>query len=165
MSKHIEDYFTPHAQLVLKLALGEAKQLGHSLLSSEHLLLGLLFESEGIAGQVLRQLGMQPEAIRSRLASLQPENPNPAPSDINNLSPDLKRVLRLSAKQARHRQMGAKIDTEHLLLGLVRSQSNIFSRLAGRTHRTVSAIFEECDISYSQTLRQIRRESRRNKKE
>jgi prophage maintenance system killer protein len=71
--------FTPRAKKVLQLSMREARQLGHLYIGSEHLLLGLLREGQGVACQVLSQLGADADAVREHVAELsgQPEVPEP----------------------------------------------------------------------------------------
>lgn len=110
--------FTQRARRVLSLAQEEAERLQHNYIGTEHLLLGLIREEGGVAGRVLRELGLDQRRVEelvermtratTRTTSVQPE-----------LSPGTKRVLELAVDEAR--RMGHHyIGTEHLLLGLVR---------------------------------------------
>src|SRR5690606_2792427 len=110
--------FTQRARRVLSLAQDEAERLQHNYIGTEHLLLGLIREDGGVAGRVLRELGLDQRRVEelvermtratTRTTSAQPE-----------LSPGTKRVLELAVDEAR--RMGHHyIGTEHLLLGLVR---------------------------------------------
>jgi len=110
--------FTQRARRVLSLAQEEAERLQHNYIGTEHLLLGLIREEGGVAGRVLRELGLDQRRVEelvermtratTRTTSAQPE-----------LSPGTKRVLELAVDEAR--RMGHHyIGTEHLLLGLVR---------------------------------------------
>ncbi|MEP7293189.1 MAG: ATP-dependent Clp protease ATP-binding subunit [Chloroflexota bacterium] len=110
--------FTQRARRVLSLAQEEAERLQHNYIGTEHLLLGLIREEGGVAGRVLRELGLEQRRVEelvermtrasTRTSTLQPE-----------LSPGTKRVLELAVDEAR--RMGHHyIGTEHLLLGLVR---------------------------------------------
>ncbi|MBN1813766.1 MAG: Clp protease N-terminal domain-containing protein [Anaerolineae bacterium] len=69
MTDQIERYFTPVVHSVLKLAQKEAKLGHHSQMDVEHLLVGLLQEEDGIAGRVLRGLGMSPKVTREKLVN------------------------------------------------------------------------------------------------
>ncbi|HBK68646.1 MAG TPA: ATP-dependent Clp protease ATP-binding subunit ClpC, partial [Firmicutes bacterium] len=62
--------FTPRAKRVLELALDEARQLGHNYVGTEHILLGLIREGEGVAAQVLKNLGVDLESARKQVFSL-----------------------------------------------------------------------------------------------
>ncbi|MFN8447061.1 MAG: ATP-dependent Clp protease ATP-binding subunit [Anaerolineae bacterium] len=110
--------FTQRARRVLSLAQEEAERLQHNYIGTEHLLLGLIREEGGVAGRVLRELGLEQRRVEelvermtrasTRTTTTQPE-----------LSPGTKRVLELAVDEAR--RMGHHyIGTEHLLLGLVR---------------------------------------------
>ncbi len=110
--------FTQRARRVLSLAQEEAERLQHNYIGTEHLLLGLIREEGGVAGRVLRELGLEQRRVEelvermtrasTRTSATQPE-----------LSPGTKRVLELAVDEAR--RMGHHyIGTEHLLLGLVR---------------------------------------------
>ena len=110
--------FTQRARRVLSLAQDEAERLQHNYIGTEHLLLGLIREEGGVAGRVLRELGLEQRRVEelvermtrasTRTSTVQPE-----------LSPGTKRVLELAVDEAR--RMGHHyIGTEHLLLGLVR---------------------------------------------
>ena len=110
--------FTQRARRVLSLAQEEAERLQHNYIGTEHLLLGLIREEGGVAGRVLRELGLEQRRVEelvermtrasTRTTTIQPE-----------LSPGTKRVLELAVDEAR--RMGHHyIGTEHLLLGLVR---------------------------------------------
>ncbi len=110
--------FTQRARRVLSLAQEEAERFQHNYIGTEHLLLGLIREDGGVAGRVLRELGLDQRRVEelvermtrasARTTTIQPE-----------LSPGTKRVLELAVDEAR--RMGHHyIGTEHLLLGLVR---------------------------------------------
>ncbi len=113
-------FFTDEARRVLKLAQHEAERMRHGQVGTEHLLLGLLREKEGVASRVLRDLGLQSGDVQhlvERLSTVRPRSPM-AGNDLD-LTPRTKRVLELAGEEARRRG-DAKIDTHHILLGLVR---------------------------------------------
>jgi ATP-dependent Clp protease ATP-binding subunit ClpC len=113
-------FFTEDARRALKWAQREASRMNHTRLGTEHLLLGLLREKEGVASRVLRELGLQSGDVQhmvERLSSAQAVSPLP-PADID-LSPRTKRVLELAKDEARRRG-DPRIDTHHILLGLIR---------------------------------------------
>jgi hypothetical protein len=110
------DKFTRRSRSVLDLAAKEAQRLGHAHITTEHLLLGMLLEGEGVAAQVLAQRGVRIEEIRTLL--LHHLEALPRGCDHVGLSADAKRAIELSVAEAnrlRHQYVG----TEHLLLGLV----------------------------------------------
>src|SRR5581483_1868005 len=73
--------FTPRAKKVLELAVEEAQNMGHSHVGTEHLLLGLIREEEGVAAQVLENLGVRLDIVREEVISLLGEGqPGPAPT-------------------------------------------------------------------------------------
>ncbi len=115
--------FTQRARRVLSLAQEEAERLRHNYIGTEHLLLGLLREEGGVAGRVLRDLGLEQrrvEELVDEMTRASTRMPNAAPE----LSPGTKRVLELAVDEAR--RMGHHyIGTEHLLLGLVRQSDGV----------------------------------------
>ncbi len=113
-------FFTEEARRVLKLAQHEAERMRHAQIGTEHILLGLLREKEGVASRVLSDLGLQSGDVQhwvERLSTIRQETPI-AGRDLE-LTPRTKRVLELAGDEARRRG-DAKIDTHHILLGLVR---------------------------------------------
>jgi ATP-dependent Clp protease ATP-binding subunit ClpC len=114
-------FFTDQAQRALRLAQEEAAQMRQGYVGTEHLLLGLLRQRTGIAGRVLRDLGIQSGDVQHWAERLSPER---APysfsgSDRLELTPRTKRVLELAGDEARLRA-DSQIDTHHILLGLLR---------------------------------------------
>lgn len=115
--------FNQRARRVLSLAQEEAERLQHSYIGTEHMLLGLMREEGGIAGCVLRALGLE----QARMEALVEELTHPSPRTNANaldLFPGTKQVLELAVDEAR--RMGHHyIGTEHLLLGLVRQTDGV----------------------------------------
>lgn len=121
------DRFTKHARQVLQIAQEEATRLNHNYVGTEHLLLGLVKEENGLAAKVLRDLKITPAEVVSQVERMAPRNPR-APFGRATLTPRTKRVLEVAVEEAR--QMGhAYIGTEHLLLGLVREAEGIASEV------------------------------------
>lgn len=115
--------FTQRARRVLSLAQEEAERLQHHQIGTEHLLLGLMREEGGVAGRVLRDLGLDLRRVEELVTRLSTSE-NKTPSSQLDLSPGTKKVLELAVDEAR--RMGHHyIGTEHLLLGLVRQQEGI----------------------------------------
>ena len=109
--------FTQRARRVLSLAQEEAERLNHSYIGTEHLLLGLMREEGGVAGRVLRELGVDIKQVET-LVERKTRSGQRAPFSKIDLSPGTKRVLELAIEEARrlgHHYIG----TEHLLLALV----------------------------------------------
>jgi len=113
-------YFTRAARHALKLAQQEAEQMNHPRVGTEHLLLGLLREKSGTASQVLHQLGLQDGDVKhwvERLSTM-PKRSSLLNKELN-LTPRTQNVLKLAKDEARHRG-DSRIDTHHILLGLMR---------------------------------------------
>jgi len=109
--------FTQRARRVLSLAHEEAERLHHNYIGTEHLLLGLIREEGGVAGRVLRELGLEPARVKEMIERMTGIGRH-AGGKID-LAPGTEHVLQLAVDEAR--QMGHHyIGTEHLLLGLIR---------------------------------------------
>lgn len=114
--------FTQRARRVLSLAHQEAEQMRHGVIGTEHLLLALIKEEGGVAGRVLRELGLEPERIQEVIERLSPVGQSH--SAHLDLAPGTQQVLEYAVDEARrlgHHYIG----TEHLLLGLVRYSEGI----------------------------------------
>ena len=117
------DRFTKRARQALVFAQEEAQHLGHRWIGTEHLLLGLLREEQGIAAKVLTQMGVNIERVRRMVAETLGHS-GQLPASPVELAPDAKRVLELAIDEAR--RLGHNfIGTEHLLLGLIREGQGI----------------------------------------
>src|SRR5215212_4383761 len=115
--------FTQRARRVLSLAQEEAERLQHSYIGTEHLLLGLMREEGGVAGRVLRDLGLDPRRVEELVERMTRAGQRTGAARLD-LSPGTKKVLELAVDEAR--RMGHHyIGTEHLLLGLVRQSEGI----------------------------------------
>ncbi len=117
------DRFTKRARRVLTLAQEEALRLNHNYIGTEHLLLGLVREDNGVAVKVLRELGVEPGQV-IRAVERTVGRGERAPFGKPTLAPRTKRVIELAVDEARlmgHHYIG----TEHLLLGLVREGEGI----------------------------------------
>jgi ATP-dependent Clp protease ATP-binding subunit ClpC len=115
--------FTERACRVLSLAQEEAQRFNHNYIGTEHLLLGLVCENDGVAAKVLANLGVELNKVRSTVEFIIGRGDQTMLGDIG-LTPRSKRVIELAADEARllgHRYIG----TEHLLLGLVRKGEGI----------------------------------------
>ena len=117
------DKFTSRARHVLTLAQEEATNLNHNYIGTEHLLLGLLREGEGVAAAVLAGLGVELARVRSGVEFIIGQGDKPVAGEVG-LTPRAKKVMELAVEEAR--QLGHHyIGTEHLLLGLVREGDGI----------------------------------------
>jgi len=119
--------FTDRARRVLVLAQEEARLLNHSFIGTEHILLGLIHEGEGIAARSLDSLGVTLEAVREKVEEAIGPSGTPAPGSPP-FTPRAKRVLELSLREAL--QLGhSYIGTEHMLLGLVREGEGVAAQV------------------------------------
>ncbi len=117
------DRFTKRARHVLELAQEEAQRFQHNYIGTEHLLLGLIREGEGVAGQVLSNLGVQMEQVRQAVEVIIGRGDYAVLGEVH-LTPRAKKVIEIAVDEARrlqHRFVG----TEHLLLGLIREGEGI----------------------------------------
>src|SRR5580765_2319213 len=117
------DTFTERARKVLQLAQEEAQRFNHNYIGTEHLLLGLVREGEGVAAKVLANLGVELNKVRSAVEFIIGRGDRTVTGDIG-LTPRAKKVIELSVDEAR-RLNHHYIGTEHLLLGLVREGEGI----------------------------------------
>jgi ATP-dependent Clp protease ATP-binding subunit ClpC len=116
--------FTQRARRVLSLASEEAERLKHNYIGTEHLLLGLMREDGGVAGRVLRDLGLELPKVERLVEELTRATSRSSSGGQIDLSAGTKRVLELAVDEAR--RMGHHyIGTEHLLLGLVRQSEGV----------------------------------------
>ena len=119
--------FTQRARRVLSLAHQEAERARQNSIGTEHLLLGLMDEEGGVAGRVLRELGMSSDRVREVIGRITTGNPNFDPNRIE-LAPETQQVLEFAVDEARrlgHHYIG----TEHILLGLVRVDATALEAL------------------------------------
>ncbi|MDA5110158.1 MULTISPECIES: ATP-dependent Clp protease ATP-binding subunit [Brevibacillus] len=121
--------FTERAQKVLALALEEAVRLGHKDIGTEHVLLGLIREGEGIAAKALQSLGLGLDKIQSEVESLIGRGTEQTGGNYTpNYTPRAKKVIELSMDEAR--KLGhTYVGTEHILLGLIREGEGIAARI------------------------------------
>ncbi|MCK9487476.1 MAG: ATP-dependent Clp protease ATP-binding subunit [Dehalococcoidia bacterium] len=117
------DKFTERARRVLTLAQEEAQRFNHSYIGTEHLLLGLVREGDGVAAKVLGNLGVELNKVRSAVEFIIGRGDRQASGEIG-LTPRAKKVIELAVDEARRLQH-SYIGTEHLLLGLVREGEGI----------------------------------------
>ena len=115
--------FTERAREALSLAQDEAKRFNHNYIGTEHILLGLLREGEGIAALVLTRMGVGLDAVRDEVERIIGRGDRMIVGDIG-LTPRAKKVMELAVDEAR-RMRQSHVGTEHLLLGLVREGGGI----------------------------------------
>jgi len=134
-----EDKFTNQARNVLTLASEEARRYNHSAVGSEHMLLAIMSQNEGIAVKALAQLQVKENAIRKQIETLHPEeHEHPVVVGMIGLTAQGKAGIELAVQEARsldHHYLG----TEHLLLGLLREEEG----LGGKVLRSAGVSLEK----------------------
>ncbi len=119
--------FTDRARRVVVLAQEEARMLNHNYIGTEHILLGLIHEGEGVAAKGLEALGISLEAVRSQVEEIIGQGQQ-APSGHIPFTPRAKKVLELSLREAL--QLGHNyIGTEHILVGLIREGEGVAAQV------------------------------------
>ena len=119
--------FTDRARRVVVLAQEEARLLSHSYIGTEHILLGLIHEGEGVAAKALESLGISLEAVRAQVEEIIGQGGS-SPSGHIPFTPRAKKVLELSLREAL--QLGHNyIGTEHILLGLIREGEGVAAQV------------------------------------
>jgi ATP-dependent Clp protease ATP-binding subunit ClpC len=132
--------FTDRARKVVVLAQEEARTLDHDYIGTEHLLLGLINEGEGIAAQALETLGVSLERVRHDVEEIIGRGQATPPSHIP-FTPRAKKVLELSLREAL--QLGHNyIGTEHILLGLVREGEGVAAQVLQRLGADLARVRE-----------------------
>jgi ATP-dependent Clp protease ATP-binding subunit ClpA len=122
--------FTDRARRVVVLAQEEARLLNHNYVGSEHLLLGLIHEGQGVAAKALELLGIRLEAVRAQVEEIVEivGQGQQAPTGPIPFTPRAKKVLELSLREAK--QLGHNyIGTEHILLGLLREGEGVAAQV------------------------------------
>ncbi|MBD3379434.1 MAG: AAA domain-containing protein [Candidatus Omnitrophica bacterium] len=120
--------FTERARKVILLAKEEAKRVNHDYIGTEHILLGLVKEGEGVAAAVLNSLGLDSETIREEVERLVQPGPSKVSDEDIPFTPRAKKVIELAMDEARN--LGHNyIGTEHLLLGLIREGDGVASQV------------------------------------
>ncbi len=161
--------FTQRARRVLSLAQEEAERLNHSYIGSEHLLIGLLREEGGVAGRVLRELGLDVNRVQAMVERLSGGPGSRTPFSKVELSPSTKRVLELAVEEAR--SMGQHyISTEHLLLGLARQNEGLaidvlrkFGINSEQIRRQTRRMLKENPVTAGEAASPTRRRNRKEK--
>lgn len=122
------DRLTERARLVMKRAKEEAAKIGNSHASTEHILLGLIAEGEGVAATAMRNMGLNLEALKAELLKSIPHEGTPEPDGTIPLSPSGKRAIEFAYQEAQ--AFGVNfIGTEHLLLGVIRENEGLAARI------------------------------------
>jgi ATP-dependent Clp protease ATP-binding subunit ClpA len=125
--KEAFEKFTERAREALSLAQDEAKRFNHNYIGTEHILLGLLREGEGVAALVLTRMGVGLDAMRDEVERIIGRGDFMIVGEVG-LTPRAKKVMELAVDEARRRRQGY-VGTEHLLLGLVREGEGIAAKV------------------------------------
>ena len=130
--------FTDRARRVVVLAQEEARMLNHNYIGTEHLLLGLIHEGDGVAARALESLGISLEAVRQQVEQIIGRG-SQAPAGHIPLTPRAKKVLELAQRESDALGHG-HIDTEHLLLGLVREGNGVAAQALVRLGADLNSV-------------------------
>ena len=142
--------FSERARKVLSLAQEEAQRFNHNYISTEHILLGLVRESEGVAAKVLSNLGVELAKVRSSVEFIIGRGERPATGEIG-LTPRAKKVIELAVDEAR-RLNHHYIGTEHLLIGLMREGDGVAASVLETLGITLDKVRAETTRILSQTV-------------
>ena len=130
--------FTDRARRVVVLAQDEARALNHNYIGTEHLLLGLIHEGEGVAAKALESMDVSLDAVRAQVVEIIGEGQS-APSGHIPFTPRAKKVLELSLREAL--QLGHNyIGTEHILLGLLREGEGVAAQVLTKLGADLSTV-------------------------
>ncbi len=133
--------FTDRARRVVVLAQEEARLLNHNYIGTEHILLGLIHEGEGVAAKALESLGISLEAVRSQVEEIIGQGGS-SPSGHLPFTPRAKKVLELSLREAL--QLGHNyIGTEHILLGLIREGEGVAAQVLVKLGADLSRVRQQ----------------------
>ena len=133
--------FTDRARRVVVLAQEEARLLNHNYIGTEHILLGLIHEGEGVAAKALESLGISLEAVRSQVEEIIGQG-GTSPSGHIPFTPRAKKVLELSLREAL--QLGHNyIGTEHILLGLIREGEGVAAQVLVKLGADLSRVRQQ----------------------
>jgi ATP-dependent Clp protease ATP-binding subunit ClpC len=133
--------FTDRARRVVVLAQEEARMLNHNYIGTEHILLGLIHEGEGVAAKALESLGISLEAVRQQVEEIIGQGQQ-APSGHIPFTPRAKKVLELSLREAlqlSHNYIG----TEHILLGLIHEGEGVAAQVLVRLGADLNRVRRE----------------------
>lgn len=141
----MNELFTDKAKKALLIAQEEAKGFRHRTVGTEHILLGLVMETEGIAGKTLRQLSLSEEEVKEEIEHFTSYGPGKAlpSSAVLPYSPRARQVIKYATDEARRMQR-PQVGTEHLLLGLLRDDDILSSK-----------IMNNLDINLSKTRQMV----------
>jgi ATP-dependent Clp protease ATP-binding subunit ClpC len=133
--------FTDRARRVVVLAQEEARMLNHNFIGTEHLLLGLISDGEGVASRALAELDVSLTSVRSQVEEIVGRGGS-APTGHVPFTPRAKKVLELSLRESRH--LGHDyIGTEHILLGLVREGEGVAAQVLEKQGLTLALVRDQ----------------------
>jgi ATP-dependent Clp protease ATP-binding subunit ClpC len=144
--------FSERARRVLSLAQEEAQRFNHNYIGTEHILLGLARETEGVAARVLSNLGVELSKVRSAVEFIIGRGEKAVPGEIG-LTPRAKKVIELAVDEAR-RLNHSYIGTEHLLIGLMREGEGVAAGVLESLGVTLEKVRNETSRILSQTMTQ-----------
>ncbi len=143
----MKEIFTERAKIALQNAQNEAKLLRHRTVGTEHILLGLVMEEDGIAGKTLREASLTEEDVRDEIEHLMDYGPKTKGSlDAENIilpySPRVHQIMAYAADEAR-RLKSPLVGTEHILLGLLRDEKILSSQIMKNLNLSISSIRQD----------------------
>lgn len=150
--------FSERARRVLSLAQEEAQRFNHTYIGTEHILLGLVRETDGVAAKVLSNLGVELNKVRSAVEFIIGRGERTTTGEIG-LTPRAKKVIELAVDEARRLQHNY-IGTEHLLIGLMREGEGVPAGVLESLGVTLDKIRAETSRILSQNVQQEQRGSR-----
>lgn len=149
MSSSRFEKFSERARRVLTLAQEEAQRFNHNYIGTEHILLGLVRETEGVVARVLINLGIDLNKVRAAVEFIIGRGENPVEGEIG-LTPRAKKVIELAVDEAR-RMNHSYIGTEHLLVGLLREGEGVASGVLESLGVTLESVRSETHRVLTQT--------------
>jgi len=151
--------FSERARRVLSLAQEEAQHFNHNYIGTEHILLGLVRETDGVAARVLGSLGVELTKVRSAVEFIIGRGERPSPGDIG-LTPRAKKVIELAVDEAR-RLSHHYIGTEHLLIGIMREGEGVAAGVLESLGVSLDKVRAETTRILNQSVSQGARAARR----
>jgi len=155
--------FSERARRVLSLAQDEAQRFNHSYIGTEHILLGLVRENEGLAARSLSNLGVELAKVRSAIEFIIGKGERPVSSENIGLTPRAKKVIEVAVDEAR-RLNHQYIGTEHLLIGLMREGEGVAAGVLESLGVTLDKVRAETNRLISQTTPQSGQATKTNAK-
>jgi ATP-dependent Clp protease ATP-binding subunit ClpC len=120
--------FTDRTRKVFVLANAEAERLNHNYIATEHILLGIIKEGNGVAAQALKNLGVDLHKLWNEIEKFIQSGPDMVPTDTLGKTPRAKKVIEYSMEEARNLNHDY-VGTEHLLLGVLREEESVAAQI------------------------------------